>query len=156
MKKIRHQPRPNQNTFYRETEPSRKRRWIDILYNKNVLVHETSQWVGAHQRIHQLWAENNCSRVHGSSYRPTLTHVLRDLRETTGVKGQMLVQAHLYKHGVMKALPSDWPSQRTGWSNSSDSPKNFCFPAMRTETSETSTHLLPSFAREVLRNQWNA
>lgn len=114
IKKIRHQPRPNQNTFYRETEASGERTWFLILFNGNVLVHETSRRVGAHQRIHQLRAENKRSSVHGSSHRPTPTHVLCDLRDNARVKGQTRVPARLRKQGVEKALPSGWPSQRTG------------------------------------------
>lgn len=138
------------------TEPSGRRRCIHILLDKTVLVHETSQWVSAHQRIHHLWAESNRSRVHGTSHRPTLTHVPGDLRGKTRVKGETGVQIGLYKRRVGKASPSGWPSPCSGWWNSSDSPGNVFAPAMRTETSETSTLLLPSFAGAAPRNQWNA
>lgn len=67
-------------------------------------MHETSQWVSAHQRIHHLRAENNRSRVHGSSHRPTLTHVAGDLRENTRIKGETRVQARLHKHGGWESL----------------------------------------------------
>lgn len=75
---------------------------------------EISQWVGAHQRIHQLRAENIHGRIHGSGHGLTAAHVLRDLMEDTRVKGQARVQTRVYKHRVVKALLSGWPSQRTG------------------------------------------